>query len=426
MTQLTQDSHSLLCTEVLDIGELTKTPESKSHTTFSEPMMAEERFRDNYPELPPTVKAFQDNSQVKDHRILQNLLRNEDKYLPCVPDYMTSVQQLSVTPSMRKIVAEWMLEVIHEQQSQPEVFCLAMNMLDRFLSLCPVLKAQLQLLGSVCLLISSKIREPCPIPGQTIIVYTDYSITQEEIKEWELLVLYKLQWELTAITSMDYLDHTIPRLGLNITDDEQEELRRRSETILALCATDYQFSYHSASLLAASSLLLAVKCLSKFQNQPVALREIQLRLQTATHTATNHLHQCIKDLASILPDYLKPPQIEIHQTPDSTSCKPGLRRSHTYPMRMEAEYKPDSTTRLSPECSPEPDLFCKEYMSNDSALGEEFDHPDGDCLATGSPSSRSSSPLSAVDIFTDYNTHVLQAVFDQAENMDSHCSILVS
>lgn len=182
MTQLTQDSHSLLCTEVLDIGELTKTPESKSHTTFSEPMMAEERFRDNYPELPPTVKAFQDNSQVKDHRILQNLLRNEDKYLPCVPDYMTSVQQLSVTPSMRKIVAEWMLEVIHEQQSQPEVFCLAMNMLDRFLSLCPVLKVQLQLLGSVCLLISSKIREPCPIPGQTIIVYTDYSITQEEIK----------------------------------------------------------------------------------------------------------------------------------------------------------------------------------------------------------------------------------------------------
>eukprot|EP00095_Tigriopus_kingsejongensis_P004962 maker-scaffold96_size378025-snap-gene-1.15 protein:Tk04962 transcript:maker-scaffold96_size378025-snap-gene-1.15-mRNA-1 annotation:"g1 s-specific cyclin-d2" len=426
MTQLHQESISLLCTEVLDIGELNKTPEStRLHSAYSEPIMAEERFRDNYPELPPTVKAFEDLSQVKDHRILQNLLRNEDKYLPCVPDYLNSVQEMGVTPSMRKIVAQWMLEVIHEQQSQPEVFCLAMNILDRFLSQCKVMKAQLQLLGSVCILISSKIREPCPIPGQTLIAYTDYSITPDELKEWELLILHTLQWELTAITSMDYLDHTIPRLCLDISTEEQEDIRRRAETILALCATDYTFSYHSASLLAASSLMIAVKSLSKFQNQTLVLREIQLRLQTATHTATNHLHRAVKDLILILPDYLKPPE-ESHPSPDSTSFKPALRRSHSYPVTLADPMTVDSTTPGGTILTPEPDLFCKEYLSNDSALGDEFESTDGVCLPTGSPSSRSSSPLSAVDIFTDYNTHVLQAVFEQAENMDSHCSILVS
>ncbi len=135
-----------------------------------------------YPVLPLTVRALKDTSQVRDHRVLQNLLREEDRSMPPVPDFLSAVQQGSVTPTMRRIVTEWMLEVVHEQQSQPEVFALAVNLMDRFMCHCRVLKSQLQLLGSVCLLISSKIREPCPIPGQTLIVYTDHSITPQELK----------------------------------------------------------------------------------------------------------------------------------------------------------------------------------------------------------------------------------------------------
>ena len=42
---------------------------------------------------------------------------------------------------------------------------------------------------------------------------------------------------LTAITSLDYLDHAIPRLGAEavLTEDDLRELRRRAETILVLC-----------------------------------------------------------------------------------------------------------------------------------------------------------------------------------------------
>ena len=83
---------------------------------------------------------------------------------------------------MRKTVANWMLEVIREQNSQAEVFCLSMNILDRFLSQTQIHRSQLQLLGAVCILIASKIREPCPIPGKSLIIYTDYSITAEELK----------------------------------------------------------------------------------------------------------------------------------------------------------------------------------------------------------------------------------------------------
>ena len=103
--------------------------------------------------------------------------------------------------------------------------------------------------------------------------------------------MYKLQWELTAITSIDYLDHALPRLGLDeitqrhgVTDINVTELRRRTETILVLVATDYQFCYHSASLLAASAILVALQSMTSHTDQ--VFREIKLRLQTITHTAT--------------------------------------------------------------------------------------------------------------------------------------------
>ena len=106
-------------------------------------------------------------------------------------------------------------------------------------------------------------------------------------QDWELLVLYKLQWELTAITSLDFLDHALPRLGAPITESDLGELRRRTETILVLCGTHYSFSYHAPSLLAASAILCALHSLSSnAEFVEVVGREMKLRVQTVTHTAT--------------------------------------------------------------------------------------------------------------------------------------------
>ena len=143
--------------------------------------------------------------------------------------------------------------------------------------------------------------------------------------------MYKLHWELSSITPLDYLDHALPRLGLNEEIIDMADLRRRTETILVLAATDYQFTYHYPSLLAASAIMTALQSLSIFNNfdpsselistsgnhmsekqlssillyHPATMeenltttgvtnlsREIKLRLQTATHTAmvcNNHV-----------------------------------------------------------------------------------------------------------------------------------------
>ena len=139
------------------------------------------------PELPiidhgqgPPVHALKDATIIKDIRVLKNLLKMEDNYLPGCPDYFKFVQK-DLQISMRKIVADWMLQVCQELGCQPEVFCMAMSYMDRFLAQCRVTKSKLQLLGSVCLLLSSKFKETCPIAGEKLIYYTDYSITSAEI-----------------------------------------------------------------------------------------------------------------------------------------------------------------------------------------------------------------------------------------------------
>merc|ERR1712110_1260992 len=210
------------------------------------------------------------------------------------------------------------------------------NVMDRFLCQIKIHSSQMQLLGAVCILIASKIREPCPVPGKNLIEYTDYSITAEEIKEWELLVLYKIQWELSAITPLDYLDHALPRLGLeNLVD--MEELRRRTETILVLTSTDYQFTYKMPSLMAASAIMTALQSLST--NPGAVVKEILPRIQAATHTSSEQMDKCVININAMLPEYLK-----------------GLSSNPTLVVPA------DTTT---------PDLICTEELSHENSNSSE-------------------------------------------------------
>ena len=61
------------------------------------------------------------------------------RYMPASTDYFTHVQR-EIRPHMRFTVTEWMFEICMDERlqfsSSPEVFALAVNFLDRFLSLC--------------------------------------------------------------------------------------------------------------------------------------------------------------------------------------------------------------------------------------------------------------------------------------------------
>ncbi len=72
-------------------------------------------------------------------------------------------------------------QVCEEQQCQPDVYWLAVSYMDRFLGVYRTGKAQLQLLGAVCLFLASKLKETNPVTADKLVLYTDRSITFDQL-----------------------------------------------------------------------------------------------------------------------------------------------------------------------------------------------------------------------------------------------------
>ncbi|KAK8748256.1 hypothetical protein OTU49_016388 [Cherax quadricarinatus] len=208
-------------------------------------------------ELDMKCKAYLDPVLLKDDRVLLNLLNLEEKYMPN-SRYFSCVQT-DVEPHMREMVAHWMLQLCQEERQEEEVFTLAMNMMDRFLSLVKVRRDQLQLLGTVCLFLSSKIKESPPLDPTLLVQYTDNSVTLEEIRKWELLVLSRLKWDLAAITPHAFLDQIIARLHLSFPEPEMRLVREHATFFITVCATDVRFTSNPPSMVAAAAVASAIQ-----------------------------------------------------------------------------------------------------------------------------------------------------------------------
>uniref|UniRef100_A0A7N8X816 G1/S-specific cyclin-D1-like n=1 Tax=Mastacembelus armatus TaxID=205130 RepID=A0A7N8X816_9TELE len=203
---------------------------------------------------PAVRRAYRDPNLLTE-RVLLALLRAEDKYLPA-PNYFKCVQR-EIVPNMRRIVATWILEVCEEQKCEEEVFSLAMNYMDRFLSVEPTKKYHLQLLGAACMFLASKLKETIPLTAEKLCIYTDNSITPTQLLQMELLVLNKLKWDLASLTPLDFIDHFISLLP--VKRENMPILRKHAQTFVALCATDVKFIASPPSMIAAGSVVAAVR-----------------------------------------------------------------------------------------------------------------------------------------------------------------------
>lgn len=151
---------------------------------------------------PDGIIALADQHLLNDSRVLQKLLLTELRCRPQKPELVYDSVQKEVRPHMRKILTTWMLEVskmtkfylhiffswgqlvalqVCEELNCEAIFPLAVNYVDRFLSNSTVSKSQLQLLGAVCLLIASKLRQCRSIHPQDLVYFSDYTYTISDV-----------------------------------------------------------------------------------------------------------------------------------------------------------------------------------------------------------------------------------------------------
>lgn len=203
------------------------------------------------------------NTAVKDptflnDRCLENLLKSEELHEWQRCNYFATVQK-DISPRMRQVVAEWIIDLCEEQNCQEEVSLLALNYMDRFLSAVPIRKTHLQILATACLLLASKLREPNykALPVELLVFYTDHSITKKDLIRWELLVLNRLKWDVSTVTPLDFLELLLCRLPIEnkkCHDISIEKVRKHAQAFISLTAREHYFSNYTASTVAASSI----------------------------------------------------------------------------------------------------------------------------------------------------------------------------
>ncbi|XP_077399333.1 G1/S-specific cyclin-D2-like [Vanacampus margaritifer] len=243
------------------------------------------------------AKAPMDSNILHDDRVLQNLLTVEDSFLPQC-SYFQRVQK-DIEPYMRRVVAGWMLEVCEAENSEEDIFPLAINYLDRFLAVMPTKKNYLQLLGAVCMFLASKLKDSRPISAEKLCMYTDNSITPLELLDWELLVLGKLRWNMAAVTPNDFVEQIMRRLPL--PEDKVSMIRKHTQTFIALCATDDGLAMNPPSMIASGSMGAAI-CGLQLDHKDQRLTKDNLTdlLAKITNTEVDCLRACQEQIERVL------------------------------------------------------------------------------------------------------------------------------
>ncbi|XP_026491511.2 G1/S-specific cyclin-D2-like [Vanessa tameamea] len=198
--------------------------------------------------------AGPDRALDRDPRLLLNLLTLERVHA-LHTDYFQHVQ-IDIQPFMRKVVTTWMLEVCEEQQCEEQVFPLAVSYMDRLLAQRAISRQQLQLLAVTALLLASKFRQCHPLSVDLLCAYTDNSVFPHEVRQWEVMLLQRLNWQLSIATAFDFVEPLLARVPWGRSNPL---VRTHALTLISVCYTETEFLLVPPSLIAVACITAAAR-----------------------------------------------------------------------------------------------------------------------------------------------------------------------
>ena len=186
------------------------------------------------------------------NEIYTNLIQEEEEllYKPKI-GYMN--MQNDINEQMRAILIDWLIEVHYRFRLKSETLFQTVWIIDTYLSLFPIIRAKLQLLGIASLLISCKSQEIYYPQLNELIDITDGAYVKDELIEMESHVLKVLKFNIISPTSNDF--YNIIAKAFNF-DDKQYYL---GKYFLESSLIDYQMIKHSSSVIAVSCAYIVMK-----------------------------------------------------------------------------------------------------------------------------------------------------------------------
>lgn len=190
------------------------------------------------------------------NEIFCNLFDSEPSMM-ADPGYADDTQH-EITWRMRDILTDWIVELHHLFGLTSETLFLAVNIVDRFLSVRTIAMGKLQLVGVTALFIAAKVEEVfCP-SIQDFLKETKDAVTEDELLKAEQFVLESLKFDVCHSHPMNFLRR------LCIEEETcDDHTRSMAKFFMEASAMDHHFIGVRPSKVAAASLWLARKMLAK-------------------------------------------------------------------------------------------------------------------------------------------------------------------
>ena len=184
------------------------------------------------------------------NEIYSNLLLDEKMLKPL---YGYIANQHDINEQMRAILIDWLIEVHYKFHLKDETLYQTVHIIDSYLSIFPILRAKLQLLGIAALLISCKAQEIYYPQLYELIDITDGAYVKEELVEMEKHILRILNFNIISPTAIEF--YNIISKAFNF-DQKQYFL---GKYFMESSLIDYQMIKYSASVIGVSCAYVVMK-----------------------------------------------------------------------------------------------------------------------------------------------------------------------
>lgn len=187
--------------------------------------------------------------------IFENLLHDEKNQLKSTYGYMNF--QSEINEQMRAILIDWIIDVHLKFRFTEETLYSTINIIDIYLSLVQIQRANLQLLGVSALYIACK-EEEISFPHVNEYVYiTDNAYTKEQILTMEFHILKVLQFNILSPSPLRFYEILSLSLGFN------QEQFYFGKYLMESFIIDYRINKYSSSLVSCACSYMVMKLFNK-------------------------------------------------------------------------------------------------------------------------------------------------------------------
>ncbi|XP_072836982.2 G1/S-specific cyclin-E1 [Pogona vitticeps] len=195
--------------------------------------------------------------------VWKSMINKEQKYMK---DKLYMQRHPLLQPKMRVILLDWLMEVCEVYKLHRETFYLAQDFFDRFMATQQnIVKTLLQLIGISSLFIAAKLEEIYPPKLHQFAYVTDGACTEEEILSMELIIMKALNWNLSPLTAVSWLNIYLQVAYLNefyemLLPQYPQQIFVQIAELLDLCILDVGCLEYTYGILAASALYHFSSC----------------------------------------------------------------------------------------------------------------------------------------------------------------------